>query len=98
MIWSPGGDNLFAQDVGVSAVLGELAKGVEVDPSHREWSSAVPVNHVVESKVSCGGSGVFTDLVVGGSDRLDSVVDGELKGVVRVFRQPMSARARQVIA
>ena len=85
MIGPPGGEDVFPQDVGVTAVLGELAKGVEVDPSHGEWSSAISVDHVVESKVSCGGSGVNTDLAVSGSDRLDGVVGGEFEGVIGGF-------------
>lgn len=85
MMGASGGEDLFAQDVGVTAVLGELAKGMEVDPSHGEWSSAIPIHHVVKSEVQCGGSGVDTDLAVSGSDRLDGVVDGELEGVVGVF-------------
>ena len=82
---APGGEDLFPQVIGVTAVLSELTQGVEVDPSHREWSSAVPVHHVVESHVSCGGSGVGTHLAVGGSDRLDGVVVGELERVIGAF-------------
>ena len=41
------GQQLLAQDVGVPAVLGQLAQHVEVDPAQRKPAASVPVDDVV---------------------------------------------------
>ena len=52
--WSPAaelrllGEQLLAQDVGVPAVLGELAQHVQVDPAQRQRAAAVAAEHVVD--------------------------------------------------
>jgi hypothetical protein len=44
------GEDLLAQDVGMAAVLSELAQDVQVHPAQRQRPAAVAVNGVVESE------------------------------------------------
>jgi hypothetical protein len=43
-------DQLFTQDVGMSAMLSQLTEHVEVHPPQREWPATVPMNDVVQSQ------------------------------------------------
>ena len=49
------GQELFAEDVGVAAMLGEVAQHVEVDPPERQRPTPVPGQQVVQTQTGDGG-------------------------------------------
>jgi hypothetical protein len=40
-------EDLLPQDVGMAAVLSQLPKKVEIDPSQGQWAPSISVNHIV---------------------------------------------------
>lgn len=42
-------EDLFAEDVGVSAVMGEFAEDMKVNPTQGQWAASVSLDYVVES-------------------------------------------------
>jgi hypothetical protein len=80
--------DLLPQDVGVAAVLRELPEHVEIDPAHRQRSSTIPRNDVVDTQLSCNGARCIADFSVPRSHGLDGVARVELEGLVRPGRAP----------
>jgi hypothetical protein len=42
---------LFAEDIGVAAMLRQLAEYVEIHPAHREWATPVALDYVVQGQL-----------------------------------------------
>ena len=51
------GEDLLAQDVGMPAVLGQLAQHVQEDPAQRQGAATVAVHHLPEAEGGDGGEG-----------------------------------------
>jgi hypothetical protein len=70
----PARQNLFPQDVGVSAVLRELADHVQIHPAQGERPAAIPGDDVVEAQLGCPRPRLLADASVGVAHRLDGVL------------------------
>lgn len=72
----------------MAAMLSELTKDVQIDPSQGQWPPAVSPEHVIQAEAGCGPARRLARFAVCAADGLDGVLAGEDERIASSWREP----------